>query len=201
MANTARQLIVAMGVVASGWTGSNLAFGAQPEPPAIRVLTVNHLGTPHQDILVRAQAEVARIYAAAGVKLVWTGSSPALPSLILMIVSERDFGAQGAAANAMGAAPAADEGAGRPAYAFYNRIEASSQHYGTDVAKILGSVIAHELGHLLLARGAHAAAGIMKATWDSRDMVLIASSLLGFTNEQARLIRSRVGEMHGCRWR
>ena len=196
MTKTARQLLVAMGLIASGLTGSNPAFGAEPERPAIRILVVNHLGRPRQDILVRAQAEVTRIYAAAGVRLVWTDPSRTLPYLTIMIDSEQHFGTPRGAADAMGAAPAADEGNGRLAYAFYNHIEASSQHYGTDVAKVLGSVIAHEIGHLLLGRRAHAIAGIMKATWKSPDMILIANSLLGFTNEQTRLIRSTVAEMN-----
>jgi hypothetical protein len=157
---------------------------------------MSHVGVPPPDILLQAQAETARIYAAIGVKLVWTDPSRALPLLTVKIVSEPILGTQNGVADAMGFAPGADEGTGRVAYASYGRIDASAQRHRTEVAKVLGHVIAHELGHILLARGAHSKAGIMNGRWNQFHMDLIAVSLLGFTNQQVKLIRSRVAEMN-----
>jgi hypothetical protein len=84
----------------------------------------------------------------------------------------------------------------RPGYAFYGRIEASAERHRTDVAKVLGYVIAHELGHILLARGTHSSAGIMNGRWGQFQMDLVADSLLRFTIEQAKLIRSSAAEMN-----
>lgn len=73
---------------------------------------------------------------------------------------------------------------------------AHQQRYGTDPAKILGYVMAHELGHLLLGRGAHSFTGIMRGGWDRHQILSVEMSSLRFTNEQARLIRSTVSEMN-----
>jgi hypothetical protein len=157
---------------------------------------MSNVGVPPPDILQRAQAETARIYAAIGVTLVWTETLPSLPLLTVKIVSEPILGTQKGVANAMGFAPGADEGTGRTAYAFYGRIEASAQRHRTDVAKVLGYVIAHELGHILLARGTHSSAGIMNGRWNQFQMDLVADSLMRFTNEQATLIRATAAEMN-----
>jgi hypothetical protein len=54
---------------------------------------------------------------------------------------------------------------------------------------ILGRVIAHELGHILLGPG-HSPAGIMKACWTANDLDPGKLGLLVFTKQQGRRIRS-----------
>jgi len=60
------------------------------------------------------------------------------------------------------------------------------------VANILGNVMAHELGHLLLGSNSHALSGIMKARWENEELERIAKGGLFFTIEQAELIRERL---------
>ena len=195
-----------LALVAAGLAGTVAeAFGADADLPAIRILVVNKIGVPPTDVLVRAQSETARIYAAVGVRLEWAGQ-PALPRLVMMIPSDSNLGVgvEDVAPDAMGAAPAADEQTGRVAYAFYGRIEALAKRGGIDAAKVLGIVMAHEIGHLLLGRGAHSSAGIMSGRWGKFEMDLVAVGLLGFTKEQADLIRravvgnERASETSGC---
>jgi hypothetical protein len=81
------------------------------------------------------------------------------------------------------------------AYAFYGPIEASAERQ-TDVAKLLGCLMAHELGHLLLVRGSHSPAGLMKNRWSQSEMDLVTASLLMFTKEQAKSIRLAVRKMN-----
>jgi hypothetical protein len=197
MAKAARTVAVAMGLVVVGLAATTpAAFGEEPRDSAIKILVNNKMGIPSRDTLVQAQAETARIYAAVGVTLVWGESLPTLPRLTMMIVSNPNGWPERVAVDALGAAPAADEGIGRLAYAFHDRIQASAQQHRTDVAKVLGSVMAHELGHILLARGSHSPAGIMSDRWRQFEMDLVAASLLMFTNEEAELIRSAVAEMN-----
>ena len=82
------------------------------------------------------------------------------------------------------------------AYACYGRIEALAKRGGIDAAKVLGIVMAHEIGHLLLGRGAHSSAGIMSGRWGKFEMDLVVVGLLGFTKEQADLIRRAVVGMN-----
>ena len=196
MANAIRKLVV-MGIVAIGLAGTTpAAFGGEPELSAMRILVINKAGVPPPDVLVRAQAETARIYAAVGVRLVWTDPLSFFSRLTMMIVPTSNLELTKGAADAMGAAPAADEGTGRLAYAFYDRIEASAQLHGADPAKVLGYVMAHELGHILLARGSHSAEGIMNGRWGEFEMDLVAASLLRFTKAQATSIRSTVDDLN-----
>ena len=57
------------------------------------------------------------------------------------------------------------------------------------VGRFLGHVIAHELGHLLLGRGSHAAAGLMSSKWSSEEQMLITRGELEFGIEEAARLR------------
>jgi hypothetical protein len=48
---------------------------------------------------------------------------------------------------------------------FADRIGQASTRAGVDVGTLLGRVMAHEIGHLLLGTGYHGAAGLMRADW------------------------------------
>ena len=62
-------------------------------------------------------------------------------------------------------------------------------------AKILGRVIAHELGHLVLGPS-HSPTGIMKANWTAKDFDHVNIGMLMFSAEQGELIRSSLN-FHG----
>jgi hypothetical protein len=58
----------------------------------------------------------------------------------------------------------------------------------------LGYLIAHELGHILLGPDAHAATGIMRATLASQEWLMAAQGTLGFTPSQNQLIRKWISQ-------
>lgn len=62
----------------------------------------------------------------------------------------------------------------------------------TSWTRLLGSVIAHEVGHLLLGSNSHSATGIMRAQWRQEDLMLSLRDRLGFSAQQAEQIRSDV---------
>jgi hypothetical protein len=74
---------------------------------------------------------------------------------------------------------------------FYDEVEKLARSgYRADL--ILGHVIAHEAGHVLLGAG-HSQDGIMRAQWSSDDLQLIScGALLNFTNAQSSEIRDSV---------
>jgi hypothetical protein len=87
---------------------------------------------------------------------------------------------------------------GRPtthAYVFYGRVEKSTQKTPCAAEQLLGDVMAHEVGHLLLGRR-HAPRGLMSAQWDRKTLGEVARGRLWFgTDEAARLqakVRSRM---------
>jgi hypothetical protein len=59
-----------------------------------------------------------------------------------------------------------------------------------EVPLILGSVMAHEIGHLLLGAGSHSTFGIMQGHWERKQIQLLMRGRLGFTAQQSKLMRS-----------
>jgi hypothetical protein len=57
---------------------------------------------------------------------------------------------------------------------------------------VLGLVFAHEIVHLLLGQHEHAPTGLMRPFWDKADLLRAQSGELGFTDEQAKLLRAAV---------
>jgi hypothetical protein len=60
------------------------------------------------------------------------------------------------------------------------------------LADILGNVMAHELGHLLLGSSSHAGMGIMRAHWQGEELRRLSRGSLSFTNEQADHMRGKL---------
>jgi len=56
---------------------------------------------------------------------------------------------------------------------------------------LLGSVIAHELGHLLLGEHSHSRTGLMRAHWQAEELGKIAKGNLWFDSKQAVQLRER----------
>jgi hypothetical protein len=59
-----------------------------------------------------------------------------------------------------------------------------------EVPIILGCVIAHELGHLLLGPNSHSPSGIMQGEWRPKQIHLALTGRLHFASQQAKLIRA-----------
>lgn len=78
----------------------------------------------------------------------------------------------------------------RRAHVFYDRIAALNARSPRPIPTILGDVIAHELGHLMLSSRAHAMEGIMRAGVDMKEVTATT-----FTKSQAREILARVREL------
>ena len=72
---------------------------------------------------------------------------------------------------------------------FVDRVEFLARGAQEDVGDVLGHVIAHEIGHVLLGPNAHSTAGLMAA---SLDLPRIALGGLWFDRVQAAIIRARL---------
>jgi hypothetical protein len=136
--------------------------------------------------LVMARGATSRIFADANVRLHWCEAPVAgvpVARLTVVIVSElRDRSDLFGRDQVLGrvAQP------GVRAYVAYGRVVRFARGSGIDTAKILGAVIAHEIGHLLLGEG-HSATGLMAASVDARP-----SADPRFTPEQVRILRAFV---------
>ena len=57
---------------------------------------------------------------------------------------------------------------------------------------ILGQLMAHEIGHLLLGTGSHSRGGVMRASWNPKTVLRAASGSLTFTRGQAKKLLTNV---------
>ena len=89
------------------------------------------------------------------------------------------------------AQPSTTGGFGYMAYIFYHRVaELCGRQYPK--APVLGHMIAHELGHLLLGLSSHSRAGIMRVPWRSKDLQIACQNGMRFTKQQSNRIRANV---------
>jgi hypothetical protein len=84
-----------------------------------------------------------------------------------------------------------DKARGCLATIFYPRVEELASEVGDPVTRILGQVIVHELGHLLLGP-AHSSSGIMQGVWSHAALKLMGWNLRLFTSSESWELRAEV---------
>ena len=82
-------------------------------------------------------------------------------------------------------------GAGVLATIYFDRVLWLAHQAGADSRVLLGSAIAHELGHLLLATTSHGPAGLMRALWSQDEVRRGHSSDWTFAPTEIAAIRRR----------
>jgi len=205
MTRTSRQLtagfIVTFGLAGFGGT----AFAAEAEHLTITVYVHNYARVPGV-VLSRAEDQATRIYRVLGVDLLWVdlSASAACPppeimsavDITIHVLSDVMTERKRAAGKVMGAAPGTPEQRGRLAYVFYGRVARLAHGAENDAeSKLLGHVMAHEMGHLLLPANSHSESGVMRADWDSQQLRRMVNGGLQFSPEQGELIRTNVSSV------
>lgn len=80
---------------------------------------------------------------------------------------------------------------------FYGRIERLNEPGAIDLSTVLGHVMAHEIGHVLLGSTEHCRIGIMKGSWSKADFQNSAAGSAEFTAPQCSAIRRHVRQRSG----
>jgi hypothetical protein len=197
MVKTAGKAVVAMGLVAAALAGTEpAAFGASGQHARVMTLMVrvDDSASVPANILAQAREDASRVFQDIDVGIVWLElnrarleDAAALRSVVVVHLLNRELTDRLHAPD-----PLLGIAAGTGwATVFYNRIEdLSPSRDAHDTASMLGHVIAHEIGHLLLRTRAHSPSGIMQARLNFQ---LAARGGLFFTADQARLIRATLG--------
>jgi hypothetical protein len=154
-------------------------------------------------ILKSAELEASRIFDAAHVQIRWTNctmaqdrsaadagchGSRAPNDLDLRIVS----GSQKQNGDIFGVAFLGADGSGRYCDVFYGSVEKLREAGHSDVGRVLGHVMAHEIGHLLIGVHAHSQWGIMAAKWHNEEFKRLEMGTLFFNADQKKSIYSRL---------
>ena len=181
-------LLVTVAWVAFWWADGRVD-AARFEVLTLVVHVNNQAGTA-TDVLHRAEAQTNRIFMEAGIRIAWQDLAPGpydprceeFSILITLLAPDtvRRLSSEGLSETALGSAA---EGTGRAAI-YPQRILALGTRIHSSAGELLGRVIAHELGHLMLPAG-HSPVGIMTAGLDANPR-----TSGHFTTPQARAIRT-----------
>jgi hypothetical protein len=93
---------------------------------------------------------------------------------------------------ALGFAAVAPVGMGRIAYVIYDRVRSTATDAAMSEVDLLGFVMAHEIGHLLLPGDSHPGTGLMKGRWHVRDFRQLDVLTLAFSEVEATEIRQTI---------
>lgn len=186
------------------WSRGASAEANSPLPES-NVLVFNY-SKAADSVVTQAEREAGRIFGQSGIHLAWTNcpvwpkpnslvaceGEPA-PGEIRVRILEHDLN-HAFQTSIFGYAIA-------PVFAsvYYEsalRLAQTTTNSGSDIFRreieapiILGSLIAHEIGHLLLRQNQHTASGIMRARWEIREIQLAVQGGLLFTPEQSGMLR------------
>jgi len=172
---------------------------AESKPAAtINVLVYNYAKVP-SGVLATAQREAQKILAAAGALIVWVDCLEKPPSSESKELCQRGWSAQTPGLRLLSGHVTRMYGdrefgfATIPVLATVN-YERIAAWYGRDDAPyvlpvMLGCVMAHELGHLLLRDLGHSTIGVMQPQLGNEQMRQALTARLRFTSQQAKLIR------------
>jgi len=176
-----------------------------PEPPAMLISVYDRTGMPPR-LLSKAGERTTRIFRKAGIAMVWLDCWPGVCNqlqlaycsgqassihLVLTILPEQMAHRLPQTIEKFGIA-LAEGGRGSYAYVFFGRIEKFAKEDSLDPAELLGTVAAHEIGHLMLGPESHTASGIMAARWGSNELMQLKTGNLLFSDEQSDLLRRRL---------
>lgn len=185
-------LLLAGTAVLIGPTLSGTSFASEiNNGPAITVLVFNFRQAPTETLL-KAEKEAGRILEQAGVPVTWrdcpTGSEPCQKGpgrvffLAMMVGPVQNKFLDTISGYALLPAHLATV-----YFDYLPRIPGGKTNKD-DTALVLGCVIAHELGHLLLGAREHSIAGIMQADWGIEQTQRALMSQLSFLPAEARLL-------------
>ena len=78
---------------------------------------------------------------------------------------------------------------GWAATVFQDRVAAKAKAWRLEEADLLGSVMAHEVGHLLLGRNSHSSYGLMNGDWTRAELQKIGEGALVFVGAEKKKVR------------
>ena len=181
------------------WAFPKLAFAGEP---TATVLVYNHAHVAHS-LLASAEREAGHILDAAGVRIIWvecpmaaTPDSAARPCLgtlkstdiMLRVLPQPAKHRLKADVFGFAISPILAS-----VYYDYALRLAVEDEYGDFHARvILGCIIAHELGHLLLGSNSHSSAGIMRSPWGQKQLRQALMGTLLFTSDESKVMQAQV---------
>ena len=194
-----------LGIVVACLCSAGPAGAAAERTDAIPLIVIVHdRADVLPETLDQALKEAARIYGQIGVALEWQSAaareraaaakapqtSPQPYSVQLIIQDKLRTTSHRIAKFHMGAALAPGRDCKGTVYLFNDQVAEFSGSRRIRSALAMGTVIAHEIGHVLLQRMGHSDEGLMRAVLNAGDWERAAMGLLLFAPDDAAIIRA-----------
>ena len=179
--------------------------------PRFQVHVYNFAGLSN-DTLVRAMREAGRIFEQGGIEMSWihcppfSSQGPAKPTPCQHSGNVPEFEVRLLSASAAarlvrdpqahGLAQFTDDG--RPSstvYVFAHRAEDFTAGNKSFYVQVLGCLVSHELGHLLIPRRNHSVAGLMHVPWRGEELEMVFQGTLGFHPKEVKRVHGRLREI------
>jgi hypothetical protein len=140
-------------------------------------------------VQLAAKAHSSAIYEKIGIDLKW--ERPAACADGGIAIDVREDAVKGASPMALAHALPFGTGPQRITV-FYNRVKNVIRFEELSAGAILGHILAHEIGHVLMATNSHSTTGLMQAQWSGMEISSMSFAPLGFSEEEAQTIRRRL---------
>lgn len=175
------------------------ADGDEERAVSIRIHDYAHI---EDAALARAQEVVSGMYGAIGVRTDWleplqqsdgvfdrVGALDSTPSDLVVIILTSAMADRVIPDGTIGFAAVERGVGGRVAYVIYDRVRDFAGDTTVDDMRMMGIVMAHEIGHLLLTHQSHSAGGLMRGRWQQSEFRSARPHDLQFSEPQASEIR------------
>lgn len=179
-----------------------------PETPLVIKVRVYNYADVTRGVLAKARSEAGRIFQRSRIEISWIAcavpgrevennpfckSKPQATDIFVRLLPEKmakklmkhhsEFGI---------AATAPGDGFGSNLSIFYHRVDELAERTHASRKLLLGHLIAHEIGHLLLGSNSHSRSGIMHVPWNHAQMERASLGTLLFTKKEAGKMRGQV---------
>lgn len=172
--------------------------------PKLSISVHNYADVP-AELVLAAEEEAHRIFEQAGLETVWLNCSPKLENtqpagcyitdrthLVLKLQRHAVSKQVRDRTDVLGIATLDEKGVGYHGYVFYDRVQELAEARKLS-HRLLGDVLAHELGHLLLRSTAHSISGLMSGQWSGEGLRRVSEGAMFFTPSESRVMRDRLG--------
>ena len=203
MANASRTLymwLMAVGVIVPVLRPAGVA--AQ-ERPKITIAVYNR-SKMRTSILAAGQSVAQEVLRRASVESIWITcpvpnspeanpecSQPPNPNRLNLTVVPHWAG-RALTSDTLGLALEGEIGFGSYCYVFQERVDELAAAAHISPGRLLGSAMAHEIGHLLKGSNSHSPQGLMSGHWYANELRDAAMGSLNFTADDAVLMRTRL---------
>lgn len=185
------------------------AKGVPKTPIVVMISVYDDAGIPWGTIRA-SENETSRVFRAAGIEIDWRNCHPsnvsgeaeewkncvetAFPEHLDVRIVKRSIGLS---PQTMGIAFLSED-CGCQTDVFYDGIKGLQTESNASLGTVLGHVVAHEIGHLLLGPNSHAPRGIMRAAWGHDELESAKRARLLFSVQESQQMRERLASRIGA---